>query len=720
MTYTSATTTELLKRNKLVSYTLELRTGFTESSAWSAVPIEDFALTHEAGLPAVLRAEIVSLPPGYGGASGSESSPSGSTSYLSYADELNPANPLQLGATARLRCTVGGETEVLFHGRVFSLTPRDGRVSLVAHDPLALLSEVECDLSLAPDETEELAVRELSLLADGALGDLFGFAYTGEGDPAFNTDANPGTRRRSWVPGDIRLWYDDAATLEVPPQHWQANLASGCVSILEDTTGHSYYATGVRCCIEGSLDWADVFHAALTHPKALGGLGADEAELDLPLLGLTPAGPVDFRGRVSDFTTAVLERQQANLRLYYDSRAASPGSPGTPGKFALRLITQADAADWELLHPQSIAQPRDMAELFSRVVVTGLAERPLNALAQAGASTVDDTAAGDWFAWDGLAVGPDDEAADVLLRLCDGDGGQGAGVHNLAATADFQPGAGKYHGWYRFVQCDLGSVQRISRVRCVMPPSRNSNAAAGHQGLFWPGLRIEVSQDGADWRLLSAKLCGRFEPLALVEAAGSDLLLSKARYVRALCGAYKHGFDNHSDPGIGLMELEVYTSEEYRIVREIDGAAEPTSWYYYSDDYDGDSEVDAWQRNHPQLWQRLGGDPETGTGGRHRTRFVDMAGQMNEAQAADYALELLSESVRLFQQLQYMAVCDPRVRLYDTVSAPDELNGYAARDSSGDPGSPPFDTTRSFLVERIVLRPDGTEISGTDYEVGTL
>jgi hypothetical protein len=252
-------------------------------------------------------------------------------------------------------------------------------------------------------------------------------------------------------------------------------------------------------------------------------------------------------------------------------------------------------------------------------------------------------------------------------------------------------------------------------VRCVLPPSRNSNAAAGHQGLFWPGLRVEVSQDGSDWRLLSARLCGRFEPLSLVEAGGSDLLLPRARYLRVLCGAYKHGFDNTADPAIGLMELEVYPSEDYRIVREIDGMTEPTSWYSYSDDYDGDGVRDAWPRNRPLLWRRLGGDPATGAGGRHRTRYVDMAGQLGAAQAADYALELLSESVRLFQQVRYRAVCDPRVRLYDTVSAPDALNGYAPRDAAGDPGEPPYATARCFLVERCVLRPDGTEISGTDY-----
>jgi hypothetical protein len=705
MPYTSAATACLAAYAKPVAYTLELCRGRPTADGWSAVPLADFTLTHEAGRPAVLRASVPNLPhgrPGGGDYSGpGDAGAAGSSSGLRYSDELDPANPLVLGATARLACSIGGEDEVLFYGRVFSVTPQDGEVELVAHDPLALLGEVECDVALAPAETAELPLRPLGLLADGALGSLWGFGYAGGGDDAFNQDAAPGTRRRSWVPGDIRLWYDADATLEVPPQHWQASLASGCVALLEDPAGRSYFASGVRCYVEGSLDWADVFAAALAHPAEQGGLGAGPAELDLPPLGLTPAGPVDFRGRAADFVQAVLQRQQANLRLYYDPRAAVPGSPGTPGKYALRLVAQAAAPNWTLLHPQSIAQPRDLADLFSRVVVTGSAERPLNALAQPGATIVGDASAGDWFAWDGLAVGPDAAAADVLARLYDGDAGQGAGVHNLAPAADVAPGATRYHGWYRFVSCDLGSLQRIGRVRCVMPPSRNSNAAAGHQGLFWPGLRVEVSGDGSDWRLLSARLCGRFAPLALVEAAGADLLLPRARYLRVLCGAYKHGFDNHADPGIGLLELEVYTAEDYRVVRAIDGAAAPATYYSYSDDYDGDGALDRWQRNRPALWRRLGGDPDGGAG-RHRTRFVDMAGQLGAAQAADYALELLSEGVRLFQQVRYTAVCDPRVRLYDTAVAHDDLNGYG--------GGP-----RLFLVERVVLRPDGTEVSGTDY-----
>ena len=165
----------------------------------------------------------------------------------------------------------------------------------------------------------------------------------------------------------------------------------------------------------------------------------------------------------------------------------------------------------------------------------------------------------------------------------------------------------------------------------------------------------------------------------------------RARYLRVLCGAYKHGFENLDDPSIGLAELEIYINEEYRVVKEADAADTPASYYTYSADYDGDGAVDTWQRNQPALLARLGG--------RHRTVFTDMSGVLNEFLAHDYALDLLAESVRLMRQASWRAVCDPRVRLYDTVAFSD----------------PPAGAPASVLVERVVLRRDGTEITGTDY-----
>jgi hypothetical protein len=96
------------------------------------------------------------------------------------------------------------------------------------------------------------------------------------------------------------------------------------------------------------------------------------------------------------------------------------------------------------------------------------------------------------------------------------------------------------------------------------------------------------------------------------------------------------------------------------------------------------------------LWTRLGG--------RQRGKYIDRAGEYNEYLAHDFALDNLAESVRLFQQVRYSAVSDPRVKLYDTVTVKDELNGDLG----------------SVLVELVVVSPTGSEISGTNYLAQTL
>lgn len=653
MIFTATTTDLLAQYDKVVDYAFELCTNFEESEEWQAYPFADFTLTHDANSPAVLRITLLN-------------------DDLDMSDECSTTNRSQLLANARLTCTIGAESETLFQGRVWRVEPQDYGFALVCQDWLALIHECECEVSLAPDETSEVATRALSLVAGGAFGSVYGFNWTGAGDPAFNAG---GTARRSWAPGDIRLYYDVAATEEVPPKHYALNLTGGTATILEDTSGNLYYAAGVRCYIEGTLDWSAVFQAALQYPKASGGIGAVAGELDLPDLGLDVAGPLYYRGKVGGLFKQILSRQQANLRLWYSSRS---------GKYTLRIIEQAEpeSEDWELQHAVSIAQLRDVRELYSRVVVSGLSERPRNALTEGGTTITPRAGEGTWFAWDGLNVGGDSTFAVVGPNLWDGDTNMGAAVHNLPASEN--GGSDKYDSWYDFIKVDLGSVQRLSRVRATLPGSRNVNASAGHQGKFWPGLRILGSVDDSDYRLLSPLLCGRYPPSEQLEARGKELLYPKLRYLKVYCGAYKHGFDNEADPSIGLAELEVYTAEEYRVIKEIDGNASPPSSYSYTGG-------GTWSRNHPDIWTRLGE--------RHRTRFADLAGEINEYLAHDYALDLLAESVRLFQQVSYRAVCDPRVALYDTVAVNDELNGDVG----------------SILVERVVLRPGGTEISGTNY-----
>ncbi len=661
MNYTAATTQHLLGTDKRIEYRFELRLNQEPSTDWKEYAVHDFQLVRDAHAPAVLRVELVN-------------------GLLSFSAENSTANRTQLLAEARLTGVVNGESKVLFQGRVQRVEPVDQRFSVTCYDWLALVNECDCEINLAPEETDELAApRQVTLAGDGKFGGVYGFTYAGTGDFAFNTGADPGTRRRAWAPGDIRLYYDAAGTEEVPALHYQVNLTGGTVTILEDTSGNSYYVGGVRCYIEGTLDWAAVFQAAFRWPVVDGGIGAGETDLDMPDTGLDLAGPLNYRGRVGDLLRRVQEEQQANLRLWYDAAA---------GRYKLRLVEQAARGEehWELCCPVSIAQPRDIAGVFSRVVVHGRRERPRNALTEDGCLVSDLTTAGDWFAWDGLNVGGDSSFAAVVPLLSDGDCNLGAAVHNLVASEG--GGTDKYNSWYGFIQVDFGVESRLDRVRVTMPGSRNVNAVAGHQGLFWPGVRIYGSLDGVRWRLVSPRLCGRYKPNEIIDVTAGDLLMRRARYLQVQLGAYKHGFENQSDPSIGLAELEVYTDEEYEVVKEVQ-ATDETAVYEYTDGKE-------WCSYHPGLLARLGG--------RQRTRHLDVTGVVNEYLAHDYALDQLAESIRLFQQVAYVSVGDPRVGLYDTVAAADGMNGDLA----------------GFLVERMEISRGGTRVMGTDYLGGEL
>ncbi|MEZ5339862.1 MAG: hypothetical protein R3F46_16570 [bacterium] len=657
MAFTGAATTELKRPGRRVSWKLEARSDLTTELAWRELPLTDFRLLHEATGAMRLRAEIPDARQQWG-------------------DPDDPGNPLRLLSELKLTALVGAESEVLFRGRVAELDPAEGLIRLRALDWSCLLAETECELALAPAETAELAVRQLALIKGGVFGSVYGFSYSGAGDPAFNQDANPGTRRRSFAAAALRLWYDAAMTMEVSPAHYQVNLSGGSVSILEDTAGRSYWLSGVRCHIEGTLDLAELYRTALKYPAALGGPGLPDSRLDIPDLGLDPAGALAWQGSVAELMQRLRESQQANLRLWYDSALDS---------FRLRLVEQQAMPDNELLSAGERGRPQDISALCSRVVVRGRSERPVNVLADTAVAS-DISSQGDWFSWDGLNVGADSSFASVAGLIWDGDSSRGASLHNLAASEN--GGTGFYDSWYDCLQFDLGSVQRVQRVRAVLPGSRNLNAAAGHQGLFWPGIRLLGSTDGSEWRLISPLAQGRFAPHSLLEIGPGELSLPRLRYLRVQLGAYKHGFDNQSDPSIGLAELELYTAEEYRVVREISGLATPPQFYEYSSDYDGDGLDDRWQRNRPLLWARLGG--------RQRTLFTEFGG--NEFLAQDRATDLLAESLRQFSRIEWQCLPDPRIGLWQTV---------AGRDRTG--------KIVSALVERVEHTPRATVVGGTDY-----
>ena len=228
------------------------------------------------------------------------------------------------------------------------------------------------------------------------------------------------------------------------------------------------------------------------------------------------------------------------------------------------------------------------------------------------------------------------------------------------------------------------------------------------------------------------------------------------RYIRVLCGAYKQGVSNDSNPAIALGELEIYTTLGYEVERAIAplfpivAASTMTDAIQIDGDrtgefHDGDSvqivestandgtytidtvafgagktamtfttslpdgTADGYvltrepyayldgttvDRRHIDMWHRMGDHWETSR--------EDFGTKYSGAVAADIALQTLEESIRLFEEVTYTSICDPRVELWDTVLAPDDMNG---------------DT--ELLVQEIELNcsndSQATKITGVDY-----
>jgi hypothetical protein len=308
----------------------------------------------------------------------------------------------------------------------------------------------------------------------------------------------------------------------------------------------------------------------------------------------------------------------------------------------------------------------------------------------------------------------------------------------------------------------MGDIRRIQRIRAKLPTSANPNQSNTSHGTgasfvyFWPGVWIQVSEDDTNWYDLAPALTKvRQAPNTLLDIGQDDITHPKCRYIRVWVGMYKQGFSNQADPSGGLMELEIFTAEEYRIVKEIypfthavavadtgsnvfkiadaanaysanfpdeswfevygstgndavyqctaaavndgtytiisvgtvssavaDGSITPV--YKYTDGT-------AWKRNHPDLYTRFAG---------FITHNLKLSNRYNEFLAHDVALGELAERVRLFQRVRYTAVCDPRLKMWQTVVVNDELNGNI--------GSILIDDSISFTQE-------GTVISGANY-----
>lgn len=469
----------------------------------------------------------------------------------------------------------------------------------------------------------------------------------------------------------------------------------------------------------------------------------------------------NFRGKVSDLIKKIEQEQQSNLRIHWYA---------DNGKFWFQPTAQASSTEWDLIHPQSIGQPRNLVDLKTCLVGKGQAGLAINDVHTADADgLLYDIVSGtpNWFKWDGVNVYADDTFANVIPNIYDADANISALAHNLNGTADIDAGSDQYTGWYYLIYMDFGETKNIDRIRVHMPGSRHPEQQLrvkdGTQ--LWPGIRVQLSDNttngtDGDWFDISVDLNGRYEPSKVIDVDNERMSKDSGRYLRVLCGAYKQGFENLADPAIGLAELEVFTNIDYEIERKISYphpivTADATSNYF---EVEGDY-VSEWavgdtftviesagnngnytvtavslqgsntrisvasvasgtadgrlytttnyeyivgtgssvQRHYVNLYDRFGG---------FLVQEVDFGTQYSEAVAADVLTQRFSEQIRMFQQVKYKSVCDPRIDLYSTVGAADSFNG---------------DVTSIFVEEvRINLVTGGSTVVGTDYLAGVL
>ena len=341
---------------------------------------------------------------------------------------------------------------------------------------------------------------------------------------------------------------------------------------------------------DGTVDGAMVHERNWGSPRLL------VTQLDLTDTGIDIDREIQYPrkgqdGKITGLNRFIRDQLGIHIKTVWDGNAGLTDPLLPVGKLKGFLSAQkaSGSEDWTMYNPVSIAQPRDDRDLATRIVVTGRKSLPVNEVTNTTAALTDvvsrDSAAGDWFMWNGIDVGADSDFATTSPFMYDGHAEVAAAVHNLDPTegnapgSTYSSGSTKYSEWYNFVKLEMNKVKDIERVRLVLPPSRNVNAQVGDGRIetggsavgFWPGVKILTSLDGTNWFRLSPLLDGVYKPGTELDVSGDDLLVPRAKYVYVLCRAYKHGDKNQSDPGIGLGELEIYTDISYEVVRELNG-----------------------------------------------------------------------------------------------------------------------------------------------------
>lgn len=558
MSFTPATVAALLQQSNIpFSLKLELRTNFGASEGWQEARYARGSLTikKSRGENATLNARL--LDPDF-----------------SQRTERSESNRCQLFADVRCKATLGAESEYVFRGRVEQIPPKDYNLGLSARCWRSRIEESQCEVSLSPTEVE--------VVADGSYRELFELAQepgvfvlqtTGPGDEAF--DETTSTIRRPWAPANTRVYYwdtDASDYAELAADKYQHYWTSGSVAIHEGVEDYTYYVSNLRCCKESAaaaatnVDWSQAVIQALTYgfdgdgvfAPELQGMALVADEIDISAVGLDCPGPYSFSGTVEDLILDLKERVADNLDFAYNPRT---------GKFTWTFTTQAASGneDGTLYHAKSISQPRTIKQIVTSVVSRGTETQPVNQLALVTPTSICNVGANDYIKWEDQDTLDNKTFAEIRKFLTDGDSQFGGAAHNLPATEG--GGTDKYDSWYGFCEWDLGEEMRAQEVYLVAGQSwHHAHQAYKKYGdcWLWPGYQLIGSLDNVNFYPIAPALDKvRVKPADRYTVSGDQITRPYLRYVRLVCGAYKHGNYNFDDPSIGVLEIALICNKEY-------------------------------------------------------------------------------------------------------------------------------------------------------------
>ena len=837
MAFTPATAAALLQESEIgYNLTLEGRINFTGADEWEEIPYVRGSLVvrKTRGRNSELSFRILD-------------------SDFSMRLERSQTNRGQLFADARVRADLGSESDYIFRGRLEQVHPKDHALPSAGRCWRSRIEESQCDVSLTPTEVEVVAdgsYRQLYEL-DQEPG-LYVLQTTGGGDEGF--DEATSTIRRPWAPGNTRIFRDDGGggKEELGSELYQAYWTSGSVAINEATSGETYYVSNLRCCKESAaasaenVDWSQAVIQALQHgwdesggeyDASTLGMGLTDAEISIGACGLDCPGPYSFTGTVEDLILDLRDRVADNLDLDYDSRL---------DVFTWGFTQQQTSGneDGTLYHARSISQPRNIKQIVTGVIARGVETQPTNRLAVVHSTSPSNptnlNTGANLIKWDGQDTLDGQNWDDITEFLTDGDSQYGAGCMSLAASEG--GGSDFYDSWYDFCKWDLDEILRARGLYIVAGQSwHHRHQAYGQYGdcWLWPGYQLLGSTDDVNYFPVAPALDKvRVKPATRVDVGEEGITRPRLQYLKLVCGAYKHGNYNQSDPSIGLLEIALIADTEYEhkltiypwehAIIAVDISAETLTiagdhretfaegewlevygstgndgyWQVDSVQYSGgntiitvtgnltDATVDgtispvyaysdhtasnphAWRRAHPDLYTRvvstfaahsitavdisaetltIAGDLDevyaagerilvagstgndgvwtiasstysggntiiTVTGnltdatvdgtlrilgghGQHRSVELDFSSEFTASRGRDAGIQHLAESVRLFEDVSYEAICDPRFDPGQTVIVVDSLNG----------------NVDSIMLESVEFRENGAKFYGTNY-----